>query len=93
MNKSINRSKKGKVRGLNQNFNFSAPPYDMFSAYQPGGYSRMYHRVEAERMKRSYNWVYSEYEANKSINIMDTIEIEIEIPPMTSLKKGRKLLL
>ena len=92
MNKNLYKFKKRRVRDLNPNYTFSAPPYDMFSAYQPGGYYRMYHRVEAEKMKKSYNWIYSEYETNKSINRMDPIEIQLGFLPMTSSKKGRKLL-
>ncbi|MHA2184855.1 MAG: hypothetical protein ACXAAI_07625, partial [Promethearchaeota archaeon] len=50
---------------------FSAPPYDMFSPYQPWGYCRMYHHVEAEKMKKSFDWVHSEYKTKKSINTAD----------------------
>ncbi len=53
------KSKKGnRVRSLFTNYIFRAPPQNKYSAFQSGGYYKMYHRVEAEKMKRSHYWVH-----------------------------------
>ncbi|MFW9874636.1 MAG: hypothetical protein ACFFG0_16135 [Candidatus Thorarchaeota archaeon] len=89
MNKSIKNVKKKKVRGSTQDQTLSAPPFNMYSAFQPGAYYRMYHRVEAEKMKNSYNWTYSEYEADKYINKRLSKRIQKTVPPIkASIKEG-----
>jgi len=92
MRKKIKNSKNNKAKGIKQNYKFSAPPYNMFSAYQPGGYYRMFHRVEADKMKRSYDWIYSGYEIRNSVKEMLLKEIQ-KIPSIKALLKEGKFVL
>ncbi|MFX1324862.1 MAG: hypothetical protein ACFE8N_07890 [Promethearchaeota archaeon] len=41
---------------MSPSYTFRAPPSNKYSVFQPGGYCKMYHHVEAEKMKRSHNW-------------------------------------
>ena len=77
------RSKKGnRVRSLSTNYTFRAPPYNIYSAFQPGGYSRMYHRVEAEKMKRSHYWVQSMFIAENTHKKRELKEIQEDSEPL-----------
>ena len=84
------RSKKGnRVRSLSTNYTFSAPPYTIYSAFQPGGYYRMYHRVEAAKMKRSHDWVQFTFGTEKAFKKRDLKEIQEKSQPLkTNLKEG-----
>ena len=77
------RSKKGnRVRSLSTNYTFRAPPCTIYSAFQPGGYYRMYHRVEAEKMKRSHYWVQSMFIVENSYKKRELKEIQEDSEPL-----------
>lgn len=57
MPKNLKKNKKNLMKNISPNSTFSAPPYDYYGAFYPGGYYRIYHRVEAEKMRRSYDWL------------------------------------
>ena len=77
------KSKKGnRVRSLSTNYTFRAPPCTIYSAFQPGGYYRMYHRVEAEKMKRSHYWVQSMFIAENTYKKRELKEIQEDSEPL-----------
>lgn len=77
------KGKKGnRVRSLSTNYTFSAPPYNNYSAFQPGGYYRMYHRVEAEKMKRSHYWVQAMFLAENAYKKRELKEIQEDSEPL-----------
>ncbi|MHA2282033.1 MAG: hypothetical protein ACXAC5_14415 [Promethearchaeota archaeon] len=84
------KSKNGKrMRSLSPNYTFRAPPYNKWSAFRPGGYYRMYHRVEAERMKRSHYWVQSTFIVEKIHKKIEFKEIpEKSQPSKANIKEG-----
>ena len=89
MNVKLKKSGKNRFRNFSPNYSFSAPPYNKYSAFQPGGYCRMYHRVEAEKMKRSYDWLRSMPIAKKVNKKIDNKMIQEYIPPIkTYIKNG-----
>jgi len=57
MTAKLKKSRKKGFRNFSPDYSFSAPPYNKYSAFQPGAYYRMYHRIEAEKIKRSHYWV------------------------------------
>jgi hypothetical protein len=63
MNIELKSNKRNRVRSLSANETFRAPPFNKFSIFQPGGFYRMYHRAEAEKMKRSHYWVQLTFKA------------------------------
>ncbi len=85
----LKKSRKKGFRNFSPDYSFSAPPYNKYSAFQPGAYYRMYHRIEAEKMKRSHDWV-------KAIPIAEEVNSKINqeviqefIPPVkTYIKEG-----
>ncbi|MFW9896581.1 MAG: hypothetical protein ACFFD7_12315 [Candidatus Thorarchaeota archaeon] len=87
ISKLKNKRKKG-FRNWFQDYSLNAPPYDNYSAFQPGSFFRMYHRVEAEKMRRSYDWIGLMYEAKKMYEktINDMIEVYTN-PVMTSKRE------
>ena len=84
------KSKKGnRVRSLSTNYTFSAPPCNKYSTFQPGGYYKMYHRVEAEKMKRSHYWVQSMFEAENICEKRELKEIQEKSQQLTTtIKEG-----
>jgi len=90
MNVKFNLGKGKRARGTAPNFTLSAPPYNKYSAFQPGAFSSMYHRCEAEKMKRSYNWLLSECEeVEKSIKKKSSSKARENLPLITtSIEKG-----
>ncbi len=89
MNVKLKKSRNNKFRNFSPDYSFKAPPYNMYSAFRPGGYYRMYHRVEAEKMKRSHEWVISMLMAEKANTLTKTKSSQKEIPPVkTHIKEG-----
>ena len=84
------KGKKGnRVRSLSANYTFRAPPCNKYSIFQPGGYYRMYHRVEAEKMKRSHYWVQSMFKAENVYKKRELKEIQEKSKPLTTtIKEG-----
>ncbi|MHA1991991.1 MAG: hypothetical protein ACW98A_13555 [Candidatus Hodarchaeales archaeon] len=84
------KSKKGnRVRSLSENYTFLAPPNNRYSTFQPGGYYRMYHRVQAEKMKRSHYWLQLTYNAEKIFKNREFKEIQERLQPIkTNIKEG-----
>ena len=80
------KSKKGnRVRSLSENYTFRAPPNNRYSVFQPGGYYRMYHRVEAEKMKRSHYWVHLTFNAEEISKNRELKEIQEKLQPLTTI--------
>ncbi|MHA1912840.1 MAG: hypothetical protein ACW986_08245 [Promethearchaeota archaeon] len=90
MNVKLNIGKGKRARGMTPNFTLTAPPHDKYSAFQPGAYSSMYHRCEAEKMKRSYNWLLSEFEeVDQNIKKKSPSKTIENLPPIkTSIEEG-----
>ncbi|MHA1883793.1 MAG: hypothetical protein ACXAAI_08740 [Promethearchaeota archaeon] len=90
MNVKFNLGKGKRARGTAPNFTLSAPPHNKYNAFQPGAFSSMYHRCEAEKMKRSYNWLLSECEeVEKSIKKKSSSKTIEKLPLITtSMKEG-----
>ncbi|MHA2392497.1 MAG: hypothetical protein ACXAEX_11190 [Promethearchaeota archaeon] len=89
MNRKLKKINKERVRNLSPSYAFHAPPYNKYSAYQPGGYFKMYHRVEAEKMKRSHNWQLVEFEEDRASEKMLFMNNQEELPSVkTSIKEG-----
>ncbi len=86
----LKKFKKNKFSNFSPNYNFSAPPYNMLSTFQPGAYYRMYHRVQAEKMKRSYEWVKLMSRTEQTYSLVDIIKIIQEGMPRvkTYIKDG-----
>ena len=84
------KSKKGnRVRSLSENYTFRAPPNNRYSVFQPGGYYRMYHRVEAEKMKRSHYCVHLTFNAEEISKNREFKEIQEKSQPLTpTIKEG-----
>ncbi len=77
------KGKKGnRVRSLSTNYTFSAPPCNKYSVFQPGGYYKMYHRVEAEKMKRSHYWVQAMFLAENTYKKREPKEIQEVSEPL-----------
>lgn len=83
-----NKRKKG-FRNWFQDFSFKAPPYDNNSAFLPGGFFRMYHRVEAAKMRRSYDWIGVMYEAKKMYEKIINDMIEVYANPIMTSKREK----
>jgi recombinational DNA repair protein RecR len=60
MSRFINKFKKRRRRALSPNHTLRAPPYDRYSAFQPAGYAKLYHNCEEAKMKKNYQWIYSD---------------------------------
>jgi hypothetical protein len=90
MNVKFNIGKGKRARGMAPYFTLSAPPHNLYDAFQPGAFSSMYHRCEAEKMRRSHNWLLSEYEEKeKTIKKKSPSKSKEILPPITStMKKG-----
>ena len=89
MTVKLKKSIKNGFRNFSPNDTFSAPPYNKYSTFQPGGYCRMYHRVEAEKMKRSHDWVKTIPIAEKVYKKINHKVIQEFIPPVkTYIKEG-----
>jgi anti-sigma28 factor (negative regulator of flagellin synthesis) len=85
----LKRSNKDRFRNISPDYTFKAPPYDIYSAIRPGGYFRMYHRVEAEKMKRSHEWVRSIAKAERVYSKAKSKNIQEKVPPIkTYIKEG-----
>jgi len=85
----LKKSIKNGFRNFSPNDSFSAPPCNKYSMFQPGGYCRMYHNVEAEKMKRSHDWVKLIPIAEKVNNKSNQKVIQEFIPPVkTYIKEG-----
>lgn len=84
------KSKNGnRVISLSENYTFRAPPNNRYSVFQPGGYYRMYHRVEAEKMKRSHYWVQLTFNAEEISKNRELKEIQEKLQPLrTIIKEG-----
>jgi hypothetical protein len=80
LNKRLKKVKKSRMRGLSPNYTLRAPPYDIYSPFQPVGFSKLYHNCEEARMKRSYEWVYSALKAEEEKKkLYNKIQEEIRI--------------
>jgi hypothetical protein len=85
----LKKSKKKGFRNFSPDYSFSAPPYNKYSAFQPGAYYRMYHRIEAEKMKRSHDWVRVLPIAEKVFKKIHNKMVQEYIPPVkTYIKEG-----
>lgn len=82
------KGKKGnRVRSLSTNYTFRAPPCNRYSTFQPGGYYKMYHRVEAEKMKRSHYWVQLSLSAEIINNQGELKEIQEELVTLLGISE------
>ncbi|GAH11264.1 unnamed protein product [marine sediment metagenome] len=89
MNIKLKSKRTNRVRSLPANYTFRAPPNNKYSVFQPGGYYRMYHRVEAEKMKRSHYWVQFTVGAEESFKKKELKEIQEKSQPLkTNRKEG-----
>jgi len=89
MNKKLKKSKKKKRKFISPNYTLSAPHYDIYGAFQPWGYVNLYHHCEAEKMKRSYDWIQSAFEAEKAYSELKSKKIEENFPLIkTYIKEG-----
>lgn len=85
----LKSNKRNRVRSNSANYTFRAPPCNKFSIFQPGGFYRMYHRVEAEKMKRSHYWVRLMVTAEKTYKKREFREFQEESEPLkTYVKEG-----
>lgn len=91
MNKKFKKSKKKKRKFISPNYTLSAPHYDIYGAFQPWGYVKLYHHCEAVKMKRSYDWVQSVYVAEKAYKDLKSIKIEEELSLIKTYIKERIL--
>ncbi len=82
MPKNVKKHERNWMKNVSQNYTFSAPPHDFYGAFQPGAYYRMYHRIEAEKMKRSYDWLkFASITESDFIEIINGM-IKDNIPPV-----------
>ena len=65
MSIQLRSKKRNRGRTFSPNYDFRAPPYDSYGAFRPEGYCKLFHRVEAEKMKRSHYW--AQYVSNAEI--------------------------
>jgi len=85
----LKKSRKNRFRNLSPDYSFSAPPSNKYSVFKPGGYYRMYHRVEAEKMKRSHYWVRMLPIAERVFKKIHNKMVQEYIPPVkTYIKEG-----
>ena len=85
----LKSNKRNRVRSISANYTFRAPPNNRFSVFQPGGFYRMYHRVEAEKMKRSHYWVRLMVIAEKTYKKREFQEFQEESEPLkTHIEEG-----
>ncbi len=70
-------------------YTLSAPPCHNYSVFQPGGFSRLFHRCEEATMKRSHSWVYTLFEIEEIYMKKEPKKIQEDIPTVkTYLEEG-----
>jgi hypothetical protein len=80
MNFSLKKLRRKSAISESPNVNFRAPPYDVFSAFQPWGFYKRYHLHEVEKMKRSYEWIQLLFESERIQKKINPNKIEVELP-------------
>ncbi|MHA2036664.1 MAG: hypothetical protein ACW98X_09545 [Promethearchaeota archaeon] len=89
MPKNLKKYKRSSMKNLSPNYTFSAPPWDVYGAFQPGAYYRMYHRIEAEKMKRSYDWLrFTSITERDYIDIINRMIQDNILPVNTYMEEG-----
>lgn len=90
MNRKLRKINNYRARNLSPSYTFQAPPSNKYSVFHPEGYFKMYHRVEAEKMKRSYNWQLVALEEEKMITKSPKYNMIQEKLPVieSSIKEG-----
>lgn len=89
MSRKLKKVKKSRMKKLSPNYTLRAPPCDKYSTFQPGGFSKLYHHCEEARMKRSYHWVYSAFEAESAYKKVEPKKIQEDLLRIKSyIKEG-----
>jgi len=89
MSKKLKKDKNYWSRTHSKDYTLSAPPCHIYSTFQPGGFSRLYHRCEEVKMKRSHSWVYTKFEIEKIYKKKDPKKIQEDVPPIkTYIEEG-----
>ena len=88
MSRRLNKVKKSIIKNLSADYTLRAPPCDKYSVFQPGDYARLYHHCEEAKMKRSYQWVYSDFKAEElNKKLMNKKTQEEILPVKTCIEK------